>query len=135
MRLTFYFGNHISKAVPIFTVIFVAVIFLLVILGGISSGKKSAQANLIIQNAQNLSGALYYFYGDQDRFPTVLEFQNKDIMLNYLSSFPPADFISETCPENYIYKRPSSKSFELFFCLPKGAQEYSTGWNKYEAGG
>lgn len=107
-----------------------AVILFWAISSGIQNGKNIAQAALVAQNAQSLAKGFDFFYQDQNRFPSALEFQNNNLMNEYFGSFPPLSFASSICPESFLYKRPGLKSFELNFCLPANYQNYRPGWNK-----
>lgn len=107
----------------------VAVVLFWSVSSGISKGKQMAQAQTVVATANSLSAGLQYFYSDQDRFPTALEFSDPSLMLNYFSSFPPPDFISTACSQSYIYKRISTSNFNLSFCLPVAYGNYNSGWN------
>ncbi|HYV33435.1 MAG TPA: hypothetical protein VE973_01120 [Candidatus Limnocylindria bacterium] len=118
------------KAKVIYSSLLVAVILFLAIFLGISSGKTSAQSQTVVKAAQNLAQGLKYFYQDQSRYPTLLEFSDKNIMLSYFSSFPPQDFVSGNCPQSFIYKIIGVSITQLDYCLPKGSGQYAAGWNK-----
>lgn len=109
-----------------------AVILLWCVLAGWSSGKKTAQSEAVLANAAALKQSLDYFYLDQDRFPSALEFTDQDrkIMLSYLSYFPIAEFPAKNCPQSYVYKNTGTKSFQLKYCLPKAINGYQSGWNQ-----
>jgi len=130
MNINIDFSGKLEKIIPPATVIFVAVIFFLLLLSAFSSGRKTAQSKTVIKNAESVSAALEFFYSDQQKYPSVLEFSNKDIMLNYLSAFPEQNFVSELCGANLDYKRPSAGNYELYFCLPKARGGFSAGWNR-----
>jgi hypothetical protein len=115
----------------ILTVLAAAVILLLVIFGGWAKGKNQAQATLGLSNAQEIAKGLQYFYSDNNRFPSAAEFQdNRNLMLNYFSSFPPADIPSAQCPQNFSYQRPTPVTFKFNFCLPSAQGDFSAGWNQ-----
>lgn len=111
------------------TVIGVAVILLWSILAGASKGKAVAQSQVVASNALALASGLKYFFLDQDRYPTALEFGDKNLMLNYFYLFPPADFTSKNCSQSFIYKRPSADNYSLSFCLSEQTNGYAAGWN------
>ena len=98
---------------------------------GMAKGKKIAQSRLVVQNFKALNSALQYAYSDMDRFPQATEFSNADLMKNYITPFPLPEFVSGTCPQNWVYRRISQSSYELNFCLPQADEEYSAGWNKF----
>ncbi len=110
-----------------------AVILFWAIHSGSDTGKNLAQASMVSQNAQFLAQGFDFFYQDQNRFPSALEFADNNLMNGYYANFPPLSFASQVCPESFIYKRPSAKSFEINFCLPAGFSTYSKGWNKITA--
>ena len=96
----------------------------------INSGRTQSKMKLVLKNVESISTALEYFYSDQDRFPSVLEFQNKNVMEIYLDSFPPTEVVFKNCQQSLEYKRPKINSYELYFCLPKKVDGFKAGWNK-----
>lgn len=111
------------------TVIGVAVILLWSTMSGINKGKSIAQSQVVSANASALALGLKYFYQDQERYPTALEFGNQTLMLNYFYLFPPVNFVSAACPQSFVYKRPAVDSYSLSFCLSQTAGSYAAGWN------
>jgi hypothetical protein len=106
-----------------------AVVLLLAIFWGASAGQQLAESTAISQTAQNLVSGLKYFYKDQNRYPTATEFADQNTMLNYFTVFPPENFVSKNCTQNFIYKRTDVTDFSLSFCLPKAVASYQAGWN------
>jgi 4-amino-4-deoxy-L-arabinose transferase-like glycosyltransferase len=86
-------------------------------------------AAIIIQTGQQATKALNYFYQDQNRYPSALEFDDQNTMLSYFTSFPLPEFISASCSKSFDYKRPSDNSYGLSFCLPAANGQFSSGWN------
>ena len=113
----------------ILAVIVVAVILFFGVFLGLSSGKHKAQSQAIATNTESLQKALEFFYSDQNRYPTALEFANTAIMSQYMSSFPPANIVSKNCPETFTYKQQSVSSYQLRFCLPAAYGGAAAGWN------
>ena len=111
-----------------------AAVLLLVVVSGMSSGKNLAQAETISASAQALTKAFEFFYNDQNRYPTAVEFTNQNVMLNYLSSYNLPVFVSKICSETLVYKKTLNGGYELNFCLPTAAQNYIKGWNKIQSG-
>jgi len=112
------------------TVLVAAVILLFGVLRGIASGQAQAQSFVLAANAQSLAKGLIYFYSDQERFPSAVEYQdNRQIMLSYFSDFPPANLPSSECQQSFIYQRPTVNTFQLSFCLPQALNSFSSGWN------
>lgn len=97
---------------------------------GLSAGKRAAQAMAVWSNVKELAGGLDYFYNDQNRYPTALEFQDRNLMLNYFVNFPSRGFASAQCPDTYDYQYFSGRQVELDFCLPTAAAGKNRGWNK-----
>jgi len=112
------------------TVLIAAVILFMTALLAVNSGKIKSKTELVLKNAESTSKALGYFYSDQDRFPSALEFQNANIMRVYLDPFPPAEVVSGNCTESFEYKRPKINMYELYFCLPEAQAKFNKGWNK-----
>lgn len=121
----------ISKNVWLFlSSLAVAVILLWAIFSGTNIGKALAQTELVYNNAGSIASSLDFFYSDQNRFPTVPEFEDQNIMGNYFNSFPPAELASQNCSSSFIYKRISFTQYELNFCLPLSFSGYKKGWNR-----
>ena len=112
----------------------VAAVLLLAVMLGLASGKNLAQAKTVVASAQALTKAFEYFYNDQGRFPTAVEFTNQNVMLNYLSAYNLPVFASKICSESLLYKKTLSGGYELDFCLPAAAENYAQGWNKLQSG-
>lgn len=106
-----------------------AAVLLLVIFWGINNGKVLAQAITVEQASKSTVSALNFFYQDQSRFPSSLEFSSQNVMLNYLTVFPLPEFISQTCSQTFVYKRMSNSTYQLSFCLPAAYSGYHKGWN------
>jgi hypothetical protein len=106
-----------------------AVVLLFIVFWAASNGQKAAQAAIIIQTGQQATKALNYFYQDQNRYPSALEFDDQNTMLSYFTSFPLPEFISASCSKSFDYKRPSDNSYGLSFCLPAANGQFSSGWN------
>lgn len=112
------------------TVLVVAVILLWSIGAGWSNGRKLAASEQVITNADQLTRGFEYFYNDQDRYPTALEFGSEAIMSMYFKTFPPAVLAGGSCTESFSYKRNSANEYLLGFCLPAAAGGYQQGWNQ-----
>lgn len=110
--------------------IVVLLVFLFGVFKGFQAGKFSAQAQVLSQNALAIQKGLEYYYSDQDYFPTAAEYQNPQLMLTYLSASPAVNLASAQCSDNFVYNRPSLRSFVMDFCLPAGFGSYHTGWNR-----
>ncbi|HYV33385.1 MAG TPA: hypothetical protein VE973_00860 [Candidatus Limnocylindria bacterium] len=116
--------------IAIVAVIAVAAVFLFSVLLGVSQGRAQASAKSVYQTAQVLAKGLDNFFSDQDRFPDSQEFSSSNILLTYFSGLPDNQPASSVCSENFIYKRPQPKSYELDFCLAADVSPYYKGWNK-----
>lgn len=113
------------------------VIFVFITVGAvwlaITNGQKSAQSRQIVKDAAALAVSLEYFYEDQNRYPSNDEFLDQNVMRQYADNFPPQQFLSATCSENYQYVNTFRTDYELRFCLPKGVAGYRAGWNTLKA--
>jgi type II secretory pathway pseudopilin PulG len=118
-----------QKAQFVFGSLLLAVILLTALFFGSSSGKAEAQAESVYTAAQNVYAALQNFHSDQDRYPTASEFSDQNTMLNYLTAFPLPNIPDKNCSQSFVYKRLSTDSFQLNFCLAAGTKKYSKGWN------
>ena|ERR1051326_2149485 len=122
----------ISKKVWLYlTVIGVAVILLFSIALGQSRGQSLAQSEVVLHNAKAMALGLRFFYQDQNRYPTALEFEDRNLMLNYFDSFPPQKFLTSSCVDSFNYKRPAQENFTLNFCLPTGVENFAKGWSSF----
>jgi hypothetical protein len=127
MFLSFSFSSSLKQTLLIgFVALLLTLGVIWAVLAGISAGKSST----VLKNAAALDQGLAYFFADQNRYPTGLEFQNRNLMLNYFSTFPPATIAGGKCSQTYQYSNPTAKSFELDFCLPKAVGGFAAGWNK-----
>ena len=114
----------------IFVSLLAAALLLWAVLAGLAAGKSQAQAWVISSNSAAIAQGLKYFYNDEERFPSAVEFQSdKNLLQSYLSSFPPAQFPSPQCQQSFAYERPSLPTFHLAFCLPAAFNGYKAGWN------
>ncbi len=109
----------------------VIITFVGVIAWGVNNGIKAAGSKSVIHNAETITTAVGYFYEDQDRYPTGLEFADNNLMAAYLSNLPARDFISGTCSQSYNYANPFPRQFQLDVCLSKSTDGMTTGWNTY----
>jgi hypothetical protein len=108
----------------------VAVIFFLALFWAYITGTRAAQTDAVLKNTEALTQGLKYFYNDHERYPTAVEFQDRNLMLNYFSFYPLQDIVGGPCQETYQYRSPSQKKYELSFCLPKGGKGLNSGWNQ-----
>ncbi len=96
---------------------------------GMLNGVKAAQSRQISKDAKAIIAGLEYFYKDQNRYPFVGEFEDQNVMRQYVSGFPPREFPSELCEKSYDYVNNFRNDYELRICLPKGVSGYKAGWN------
>lgn len=97
------------------------------------NGQRSAQARQVVKDVNAITAALEYFYKDQNRYPAIGEFEEQNVMRQYLSNFPPQEFASGPCTESISYQNDFRDDYELRFCLPKGVKGYKTGWNSIKS--
>ncbi len=121
--------NFKTNGLSFLTVLCAAVILLWFINLAWTKSKADSQSKVILNNAQALTQALSYFYNDQDRYPTALEFLNLNSFGAYLTPFPVEEFFSKKCQQNFSYKRLDSGSYILSFCIPAKTGFYEPGWN------
>lgn len=128
------FGIHFTKTIgQILTVLGAAVILLLAVSTGVSSGKSQAISKVIAANAASVHKGLLFFHNDQDRFPSAIEYENAGpLLLNYFNAFPPAELSTQQCPQSFSYQRLTGQQFKLNFCLPSDWEGYSAGWNSLD---
>lgn len=124
-----YFGIK-KRILQILTVLLAAVVLLLFVFLGWSSGKYFAQSGIVFKNALAVAESLDYFLKDQDRYPSALEFQDRNIMMNYFNNFPPFNFVSKNCQQSYLYKRAKLTEYSLAYCLERAVKGQKKGWNQ-----
>jgi len=110
--------------------IFLAAVLLMGVIWAALSGIAAGKSSIVLKNATALDKGLGYFFADQNRYPTSLELQDRNLMLNYFSIFPPAAILGGKCAQTFQYANPTAKTFELDFCLPKAASGFPAGWSK-----
>jgi type II secretory pathway pseudopilin PulG len=106
-------------------------VVILVLLGlwGFSNGVDSAKARRVLKDAKVLTEGFTEFKKDQNRFPSTGEFEDNNLMRNYVTNFPPQQFPDALCEKSFDYFSGSSQEYELRFCLPKAVSGYQLGWN------
>ncbi len=102
------------------------------------NARHAGQSRQAIKDGRAIAQALEYFYKDQNRYPSTDEFTDLNLMRQYLSGFPPQQYVSPNCParssgSTYGYINNFRNDYELRICLPKAVQGYKAGWNKITA--
>jgi hypothetical protein len=112
----------------VIAVILLAAIFGFSLFKGLAAGKNNSHSEYIFSVQQEILKGLDYFYEDQNRFPSQEEFLNSEIMLRYFSVMPGSISNSSICPQNFIYKKINSSSYQLDYCLDSDINTLSKGW-------
>ncbi len=86
---------------------------------GFRAGQDTAKAELTQKQVAVILAGLKNFYADQDRFPTNLEFNDKDKLGVYVSVIPVTQQTSRLCPKTISYSTFNARTFVLSYCLPK----------------
>lgn len=97
--------------------------------GAWHNGQARAKSAATLADAVQVNAAVDYFYGDQGRYPTTLEFSAPDSFGIYLNPFPPRQLTSGECPATLEYRNPGSGEYALYACLSKASGGVPTGWN------
>lgn len=126
------------KIVKYIVFVILAIIAVLALWWAFINGQQAGQSRQVLKNGKAIQQALEYFYQDQNRYPSTDEFLDQNLMRQYLSSYPPQEFVSKTCPQgngsvNYSYVNHFRNDYELRLCLPKAVQGFQAGWNKFIA--
>ncbi len=111
------------------SITFLTVFVVTLLAWGAWNGVRAARSRTILNNAKAMTQGFAHFYTDQQRYPSIVEFQDNNVMRAYITNYPPQEFISGACAKNFEYLNPSAKSYELRVCLPEGVDGYRTGWN------
>lgn len=120
---------NIWKILKIFGFSLAVIVTVAVLWMAIVNGQRSAQSRQIVKDVESITQALEYFYQDQGRYPSINEFDDQNVMRQYLSNFPPQQFVSGICDKSIDYVNTFRSDYELRFCLPKSVKGYRTGWN------
>ena len=112
----------------------VVVIVVVIILGlssrfGWKAGRDIAQTSGTVRSVNTLLVGLHYFYEDQARFPSSLEFRDSKRMATYFNYFPAKFFTDSRCPENGVYSTSNQKIFSLQFCIVRSQPPFGLGLN------
>ncbi len=119
---------HISWQVVILSLV---VLFLIAaVFFGFRSGQALAQAERISQQKKQVEIALGYFYSDQGRFPSTVEFLDRGAFGLYIDSFPVPQVLSSECAKSLQYQANSSKEYSLTLCSPAAASGVLKGITK-----
>jgi hypothetical protein len=116
-------------------VILVAVILFYGVYRGISKGSLAAKSEVVLANARALTVGLDYFYQDQNRYPSQAEFANTNLMLAYITGYPPVTISDGACAGsrlssgNYDYHSLDFRGYQLNFCLPASVEKFPAGLN------
>ncbi len=106
------------------------ILFVLMIIWGIFSGVALGKDQATYKNVETLNNALHYYFSDQDRYPTATQFNDQQILVPlYMSKMPQPVNVSGICGESsqFEYSQKNSQTFNLNFCLRKGAYGLSKG--------
>jgi hypothetical protein len=128
-RITLVSVVFSKKVLATLSSLVLAVVLFMVLMWAMNKGKRQAEAELIIQNTQAIQESLEFFFRDQNRYPSALEFSNLNIMNSYLNPYPPLKLVSKSCNETFVYKRPAPVVYQLNFCLPIATKGFKQGWN------
>jgi type II secretory pathway pseudopilin PulG len=120
---------NILKILKVIIIIILVILLALLLTWSFSSGKKAAQSRQIIKDSKTILSALEYFYQDQNRYPSINEFNDQNVMRQYMNNFPPQEFTSEVCAKTFEYQNSFRSDYELRICLPKAKGDYQLGWN------
>ena len=113
-------------------VIVVAVVLFYGIYRGANKGASAAKSEVVLANARAIAAGLDYFYADQNRYPSQEEFADTNLMLAYISGYPPISIGGGACvpnAANYGYHTLDFKGYELNFCLPSSVEQFPEGVN------
>lgn len=96
---------------------------------GTVNAMKSAQSKALIKDATAIVQGFEYFKKDQNRYPFSSEFDDVEMLREYLTNYPPQQHLSAVCETNFEYFSDSPEAYELRICLPKAAKGFPAGWS------
>jgi hypothetical protein len=105
-------------------------IALLSVRGAWHNGQARAKSMVTLADAAQVNTALGYFFSDQGRYPSTLEFSSQDSFGVYLNPFPPRQLTASECPSTLQYRNPNSSQYALYACLAKSANGRPAGWSQ-----
>lgn len=120
---------NIWKILKIIGWIILVILLALLLWWGFSWGKKAAQSRQIVKDSKTILNALEYFYKDQNRYPSINEFNDQNVMRQYMNNFPPQQYASDSCSKSFDYQNLFRSDYELRICLPKAQGSFKQGWN------
>jgi hypothetical protein len=100
-------------------VVVVLIILTLCVWYGFRAGRDIARTRVTATNVASIQQGLEFFYHDQNRYPSLTEYEDSKLMDIYFNNFPPEHFMYETCTPSYQYSTFRQLSFALDFCLPR----------------
>lgn len=121
------------KILKIVGLVLLVVALILAWMVAIINGQRSAAARQVVKDVNAITSGLEYFYQDQNRYPSVGEFNDQNIMRQYLSNYPPQIFATGICSASLEYSNTFRNDYELRFCLPNSVKGWPAGWNTISA--
>lgn len=94
---------------------------------GFRAGRDLAKSSATLELAHVTMRGLDYFFSDQDRYPSPLEFGESQSFGTYVSRVPLPSFISKQCPVTTTYDTFDERAFEFTYCLPRASGDQTAG--------
>lgn len=86
---------------------------------GFRAGRDLAKSTATLNTVHATLKGFDYFFDDQDRYPSSVEFEDPNTLGVYLSTIPVPEFPSKQCPITTAYDTFDERSFTLSYCLPR----------------
>ncbi len=110
------------------SIIFVIIFFVfLTSLFGFRAGRDLAKSRATLNTVHTTLRGFDYFFSDQDRYPSPVEFLDPNILGVYLSPVPGPNFASKQCPTTTTYDTFDQRSFVYTYCLPRALGDQAAG--------
>lgn len=97
---------------------------------GFRAGRDLAKSSATLELTHTTMRGLDYFFNDQDRYPSPVEFGEAESFGVYMSQIPLPSFISKQCPVTTTYDTFDERAFEFTYCLPRGLGDQAAGVHK-----
>jgi choline-glycine betaine transporter len=105
----------------------VGILFVITVLFGVRSGVRRAQSYAVLDTVAQVKQAVDYFYSDNNRYPSAVEFNAASSMGTYLQPFPAHEFRSAGCQQSITYRYTNQQQYQLDYCIPSDVQDSTAG--------
>ncbi len=95
-------------------------------------GRDLARSNFAFKQVGQIISGLDYFYQDNDRFPSEVEFSEVNLMQKYYANLPYYSVVSKKCPSPIEYTSFDRLTFQIDFCIPRNYFGWMAGQHRVD---